>query len=111
MDPSQVKVTDLALTERDPLARAVRGILREKYDFPKGEGNAFGIPAVYSIEPATEPEELHYDEGKGFRCVCPNNDNPYFNCDNRNLIMGNAVFVTGTFGFVCAAHVVQELIR
>lgn len=109
-DPLQIKVADLAATTVDPLARAIRGILREKHDFPREEGVPFGIPAVYSTEPFTEPEELHYDGGKGFRCVCPQGDNPYFTCDNRNVVMGNASFVTGTFGLVCASTVVNALI-
>lgn len=111
MDPTQVKVEDLGVTSVDPLARAMRGILRQKYDFPKEEQALFGIPAVYSTEAITEPLELHYDGGKGFRCVCPQGDNPYFQCDNRNVIMGNASFVTGTFGLVCASVVVRELVR
>lgn len=110
MDPTQVKITDLAFTTVDPLARALRGILREKYDFPRNEKEAFGIEAVFSTEPASEPVELHYDGGKGFQCVCPQGDNPYFQCENRNVIMGNASFVTGTFGLVAAAAVVQKLI-
>lgn len=31
LDPTQIRVTDLARTEGDPLARAVRKILRQKY--------------------------------------------------------------------------------
>ncbi len=109
MDPTQVKVADLGQTTVDPLARAIRGILRDKHDFPGGDGAFFGVPAVFSTEPATEPFELHYDGGKGFRCVCPQGDNPFFQCDNRNLIMGNTSFVTGTFGFVCASVVVKSI--
>jgi tRNA threonylcarbamoyladenosine dehydratase len=109
MDPTQIRVTDLGLTTVDPLARAIRGMLRDKHGFPAGEGAEFGIPAVYSTEPATEPHELHYDGGKGFRCVCPQGDNPFFTCDSRNLIMGNASFVTGAFGFTCASVVVRSL--
>ncbi|MFM8269532.1 MAG: ThiF family adenylyltransferase [Pseudomonadota bacterium] len=110
LDPTLVKITDLAFTTVDPLARAIRGILREKYDFPRNEKEPFGIPAVYSTEPALEPVELHYDGGKGFQCVCPQGDNPYFQCENRNVIMGNASFVTGTFGFVAASIVVKALL-
>lgn len=109
LDPMQIKVADLAVTEVDPLARELRRILRQKYGFPT-EGELFGIPAVYSTEPHTRPEELTYDGGKGFRCVCPQGDNPYFNCDSRNLIMGNASFVTGAFGLACASVVVRGLI-
>jgi tRNA A37 threonylcarbamoyladenosine dehydratase len=109
LDPLKIQVKDLAVTEHDPLARAIRRILREKYAFPeKGE---FGIPTVFSTEPATKPEELTYDGGKGFRCVCPQGDNEYFNCDNRNLILGNAGFVTATFGNVAASVVVRKLIE
>jgi len=111
LDPSQVRVTDLALTTVDPLAKAVRKVLREKYQFPDIENQPWGIPAVYSAEPYSEPQELHYDGGKGFRCVCPQGDNPYFQCDNRNLILGNASFVTGTFGLLLASVIVRDLIK
>jgi tRNA threonylcarbamoyladenosine dehydratase len=110
MDPTQVRVLDLSFTEVDPLARELRKILRQKYGFPP-DGQAFGVPSVFSAEPYTAPVELHYDGGKGFQCVCPQGDNPYFTCDNRNLIMGNASFVTGAFGLACAATAVQHLIR
>jgi tRNA threonylcarbamoyladenosine dehydratase len=110
MDPTYVRIADLAETSVDPLARELRKILRQKYGFPTQEGVSFGIPAVYSMEPYRMPVELHYDGGKGFRCVCPNGDNPYFNCEKRNVIMGNASFVTGTLGLVCASHVVRELL-
>ncbi len=111
MDPLSVRISDLGRTEVDPLARSIRRILREKYGFPSEEGALFGIPAVYSIEPPSAPEELHYDGGKGFRCVCPQGQNEFFNCDSRNLILGNASFVTGNFGLVCASHVVRHLIE
>ncbi len=109
MDPTKIQIADLSETEIDPLARSVRRILRQQYGFP--DKGSFGIPAVYSNEPATEPAELKYDNGKGFKCVCPQNDNPYFNCDNRNIIMGNAGFVTGAFGMACASYVVREIVK
>jgi len=108
MDPTRIKTADLGETASDPLARSIRKILRDKYGFPQ-EG-PFGISAVYSDEPAQAPVELKYDNGKGFRCVCPQGQNEFFNCDNRNLIHGNASFVTGTFGLVCASVVIRELV-
>ena len=48
LDPTQVRVADLSKTQSDPLARDIRRILREKHGFPKKEGAAFGIPAVFS---------------------------------------------------------------
>ncbi len=111
IDPTQIKISDLAQTTVDPLARSVRKVLRDKHSFPAEESLPWGIPAIYSIEPYSEPQELHYDGGKGFRCVCPQGDNPYFQCDNRNLILGNVSFVTGTFGFMAASVVVRDLLK
>ena len=108
LDPTRVRTADLGQTETDPLARSIRRILREKYGFPV-EGR-YGIASVYSDELPSAPLELKYDNGKGFRCVCPQGENEFFNCDNRNLIHGNASFVTGTFGLVCASVVVRELV-
>lgn len=108
LDPTLVRVADLADTTRDPLARTVRGILRDKYGFP-GEG-PFGIAAVYSTEPHTEPFELSYDKGQGFRCVCPQGKNTQLTCDRRHTIYGTASFVTGSFGLVCASVAIKRLI-
>ena len=108
IDPSHIKVADLAETRVDPLASAVRKILRSKYGFPaKGK---FDIPAVFSTESAAEPHELHYDEGKGFRCVCPGGKNDLHSCEDRSVIYGTAGFVTGTFGNFCASLVVRQIV-
>lgn len=107
MDPTRLKITDLGQTSKDPLAKAIRRILREQHGFPQ-EG-AFGIQAVYSDEATRAPMELNYDGGKGFRCVCPQGQNEFFNCDNRNIILGNASFVTGAFGLACASIVVRAI--
>jgi len=109
LDPTRVQVKDLSETEIDPLARSIRRILRQQYGFP--EVGSFGVPAVFSAEPVIQPKELTYDEGKGFRCVCPHGNNGLHSCEDRNLIMGNACFVTGTFGFVCASVAIQWLIK
>lgn len=111
LDPTLIRVADLAHTTIDPLARTVRSILREQYDFPKYKGDPFGIQAVYSIERPTEPVELHYDMGKGFRCVCPQGDNPYFTCESRHVIWGSSSFVTGSFGLACGSVAVKALLN
>lgn len=109
MDPTMVQIADLGKSKVDPLARMIRKILRTKYQHP-GNSN-FGIPCVFSTEPVREPMELAYDGGKGFRCVCPQGDNEYFTCDNRNLILGTAGFVTGAFGLSCASVVVRHIVE
>lgn len=109
IDPTQVRTMDLADTATDPLAKALRKILRQKYDFPrKGK---FGVKAIVSLEETTEPVELYYDNGEGFKCVCPQGQNGLNTCDRKNVIHGNASFVTGTFGFVAASVVVKDLVQ
>jgi tRNA A37 threonylcarbamoyladenosine dehydratase len=109
MDPTRIEVADLAKTKVDPLATAVRKILRGKYEFPR-KGN-FEIPAVYSTEPLQEPHELHYDNGQGFRCVCPGGKNEFHSCEDRSIIYGTAGFVTGAFGFSLASLIVRHVVH
>lgn len=109
MDPTQIQVKDLSETEVDPLAKSIRRILRQQFQFP--ENGLFGIPAVYSMEYPRDPVELHYDGGKGFRCLCPNKDQNNFNhCEKKNVILGTTAFVTATFGMTCASVVVRKIL-
>ncbi|MCC7109241.1 MAG: hypothetical protein IT382_08145, partial [Deltaproteobacteria bacterium] len=114
LDPTRLRVADLANTYVDPLARELRKILRTKHGFPKH--GAMGVHAVYSDERRAWPKELTYDGGKGFVCACPTGDEVVQDvrenshaCDERNLIDGTAVFVPGAFGLACASVVVNTL--
>lgn len=107
LDPSQIRVTDLTETHTDPMAAQLRKILRQKYNF--SETGPWGLPAVFSAEKPLEPVELNYDEGKGFKCVCPQGQNNLHSCDKRNLIYGTASFVTGAFGLSMASWVVRDI--
>lgn len=108
-DPTRIQIADLADTTVDPLAASCRKILRKNHAFPaKG---AFEVLAVYSNEALSEPMELAYDKGEGFRCVCPQGENDMHSCEHRNRIWGTAGFVTGAFGLACASVVVRELVK
>lgn len=108
MDPTAVQIADLAATHVDPLAQAVRKILRRKHDFPaSGE---WGIPAIFSTEHLADPQELAYDHGEGFSCVCPGGENDRHDCEKRNVIWGTAGFVTSVFGNAAASVVVRHLV-
>ncbi|MCA9540424.1 MAG: tRNA threonylcarbamoyladenosine dehydratase [Myxococcales bacterium] len=107
-DPTRIKVADLNKTHHDKMALNVRSILREKHGFSRSRG-AWGIPAVFSDEPLQPPESLAYEEGTGFRCVCPQGNNGLLTCDRRARIDGSASFVTGAFGLACASVVVRGL--
>lgn len=106
MDPLRIKLTDLADTYVDPMAAQLRKILRQKHNFPEKK---FGIPCVFSDEIPMQPEELKYDKGMGFKCVCPQGQNNLHSCEHRNVIYGTASFVTGTFGLVMASHIVNDI--
>lgn len=108
MDPLSVKLTDLADTHTDPMAHQLRKILRQKYEFSnKGK---FGVPCVFSEEVPMVPEELKYDKGEGFKCVCPQGQNDLHSCDKRRTIYGTASFITGNFGLVMASWVVKQIV-
>ena len=107
-DPLQVEFADLSETHTDPFLTQVRRILRQKYNFPQDE--SMNIPTVFSAEQPSEPFELYYDKGKGFHCVCPQGQNDFHSCENRNVIYGTASYVTGTFGLVMASRAVQSIL-
>lgn len=107
VNPMAVKLKDLAESHTDPMAHQLRKILRQRKGFPS-EG-PFGVDCVFSDEVPREPVILKYDNGEGFKCVCPQGQNDLHSCDKRNVIYGNASFVTGTYGFVMASWVVQKV--
>ena len=106
-DPLRIKHGDLAETTGCHLARELRKVLRKKHGFP--DQGSFGIPTIFSEEPRAWPRELSYDEGKGFKCVCPHKSDEH-SCDSRSLIDGTVAFVTGTFGLHMASVVVNALV-
>lgn len=109
MDPTKIRVDDLALTTVDPLSRSLRKILKKNHGIACTSREPIGVDAVYSTEEPLLPLSPSYDDGQGFRCVCPNNKNGMHTCDNRNRIDGSAAFVTGAFGLAAASVVVRNL--
>ncbi len=110
LDPTRVKVDDLARTHHDPFAHHVREVLRQKHGWQFKASRPTGIPAVFTDEPPTAPSDLAYDAATdGFHCVCPQSDNDKHTCEKRARIDGSAAWLTGTFGLVAASVVVREL--
>jgi len=108
LDPTQVRVMDLGRTEMDPLARAVRDILRKKYGFPK-KGN-FGVQAVCTLEQHRKPHESMELTDCKAGCLCPQGENEFQSCTKKSVVLGTAGFVTGAFGMACASAAVRHLI-
>lgn len=107
LDPTQLRIEDLSKTRIDPLARAVRKILRERYGVDTEQHT--GVTCVYSTEHRHEPQGLSYDGTAGFVCICPTKENDLHSCESRNLIEGTVSFVTGTAGMLAASAVVRHL--
>jgi tRNA A37 threonylcarbamoyladenosine dehydratase len=92
MDSTAVRVADLAQASHDPLLQKLRKKLRAEYEFPVGLNVPFGIPAVFSPELPTRPQECE----AGLRMDC-------------NSGYGAVTFVTGVFGFAAAGWVVNAI--
>ena len=104
MDPTQIRIADLANTQQDPLAKVVRRVLRQKYGLPaKGD---FGIAAVYALGRTFEP--VGAEPPCSFN-GCPQAEHPLQSCTQQRVVRGSASFVTGSFGLACAAYAVNYL--
>jgi tRNA A37 threonylcarbamoyladenosine dehydratase len=117
LDPTQVRVADLAKTSIDPLARMVRVYLRKKYNF--STNSTFKIPAVFSTEIPRESIQPSHPEAELGRIEIASRDGddpdaPFSGDDlrnKRNVIMGTMVGVTSVFGMAAASYVIRERLR
>lgn len=100
-DPTQVCVTDLSSTHRDPLLRYVRKRLRAEHGFPREHGGPFGVPAVYSHEAPV----YSWSDGTFHGRPQPGGGDGL----EGDVGSGTAAFVTGAFGFAAAAWAVRTL--
>lgn len=101
VDPSRVQIADLSRTINDPLLLQVRKRLRREYGFPRKSRQKFKIDCVFTDELPVFPlsdgsVSCEREAGTDYR----------LNCDQG---FGSATFLTGTFGFFMAAHVVKAI--
>jgi tRNA A37 threonylcarbamoyladenosine dehydratase len=106
LDPTRVRVADLAHTRIDPFARHLRKDLRRKGGLDTS--GPLGVWAVYSEETPSPPRPLAYDQD-GFTCVCPGGHNGLHDCDHGPRVDGSLAFVPATFGLTLAATAVRLL--
>jgi len=102
MDPTQVKVADLAKTIQDPLAARVRNELRRNYNFSKNPQSRFSIECVFSTE------QLTYPDGDGGVCHAKTKGDGVMKMDCANGF-GASTCLAGTFGFVATSRVLKKL--
>jgi len=102
-DPTAIQVVDLSKTYNDALAAKVRSTLRDQYNFTKNTKRSFRIDCVFSSQQQLYPKEdgTVSHEKPGIHGV---------SLDCR-FGYGAASFVTGTFGFVAAAHLIKKFLN
>lgn len=92
------RITDLSKTSGDPLAKAVRKLLRK-------EGITKGIKVVYSPDLPLTPLAAEADCRSN--CICPGGD---AHCALKRQIPGSISFVPPVSGLLMAGQVVNDLI-
>ncbi len=101
LDATRVTVADLGLTGKDDLLRLVRRKLRRDHGWAAGEGNVYGVPAIFSPEPPRYP----WSDGS-VRLEEEPESNLAMDCATG---FGAAAHVTGTFGLFAAGEVLKML--
>ncbi|MCO4793246.1 MAG: tRNA threonylcarbamoyladenosine dehydratase [Bacteriovoracaceae bacterium] len=99
VDPSKIVIKNLEKSSNDMLLMKVKKRLRQEYGFIK-KCTRFRTKCIYSSEPAKYPSA----DGE----VCSSKPEGSSNLDCHTG-MGTASFVTGTFGFLAAAHMVEVI--
>ena len=110
LDPTRIRIDDLALTIQDPLLSKVRGQLRKSHGFPRGPKSRFKVSAVYSEEPLIYPDApaAESSEDAGQAETAPGYTGPVgLNCAG----FGSSVCVTASFGFAAVSYVLRELAK
>jgi tRNA A37 threonylcarbamoyladenosine dehydratase len=110
LDPTRIRIDDLALTIQDPLLSKVRAQLRKQHGFPRAPKMKFRVSAVYSDEPLIYPDAVCEATDNAALALplaaASNSHGPVgLNCAG----FGSSVCVTASFGFAAAAHVLRVL--
>nr|WP_116337571.1 tRNA cyclic N6-threonylcarbamoyladenosine(37) synthase TcdA [Cupriavidus taiwanensis] len=109
LDPTRVRIDDLARTIQDPLLSKVRASLRKQWGFTRDPKKKFGIAAVYSDEPLQYPEPEQQ--------ACELDEAPSGQSAARGpqglacAGFGSSVAVTAVFGLVAASAVIGAIAR
>ncbi len=98
IDPTQIRITDLTQSFNDKLLQRVRKKLRQDYGYPRERRRRFKVECVFS------PEEARYPE----TCLTEASEKTSRRLDCASGY-GAAAHITGAFGFIAAARIVQRI--
>lgn len=102
VDPTRIKLADLSRAEGDALLAKTRKQLRTHYNFPRNLKRRFDISCVYSNETLRYPTSDNQISTKKADCSVTAG----LNCANG---FGSLSAVTGTFGMIASAHVLNKI--
>lgn len=101
LDPTQIRVADLAATQKCRLARIIRKELRKR-------GIEQGVRVVYSTEefrPLAGATAICAEN-----CICPNREDQRWRCTDRRNILGSSSTIPPIFGLTMAGEVIKSLL-
>ena len=101
LDPSRIRVADIADTHKCRMARIVRRLLKK-------QGIERGVKVVFSTEEYREQagrNSVCRDD-----CLCSNRDAEDHSCRHRRVILGSISFIPGIFGLTMAGVAVNGLL-
>ncbi|MDE3271352.1 tRNA cyclic N6-threonylcarbamoyladenosine(37) synthase TcdA [Pseudoalteromonas sp. G4] len=104
IDPSQIRIGDVAKTKQDPLLAKVRYLLRKQYNFSNNPKRKFGVDCIYS------EEQLVYPSSDGSVCHSKAGADGNMNMDCQTGF-GSLTMVTGSFAFFAAARSVKKYLE
>jgi len=102
VDPTRIRLTDLARSAQDPLLARVRRLLRQDYGFSRNPRRRFDVPCVWSEEAMVFPtpdggvclQKPAASETRGLSCAGG---------------IGSVMTVTASFALVAVSHVLKRL--
>lgn len=102
-DPSVISVVDLSKTYNDALAAKVRSTLRDQYNFTRNPKRSFRVDCVFSSQ-----QQLYPKDDGSVSHEKPGIHGVSLDC---RFGYGAASFVTGSFGFIAAAHIIKKYLK
>lgn len=105
VDPSQIRVADLAKAKQDPLLAKVRSDLRRHYGFSKNPKRKWGVDCIYSEEQLRYPIIDGEHEGE-VTLQKPGSGSMQMNCSSG---FGAAMVVTCAFAMQAVAVLLRRL--
>lgn len=101
LDPTKIRVADIADTHKCRMARIVRKLL-------KRQGIERGVQVVFSTE--ERMEDISTDIRCRDGCDCPRKEEAEYACRHRKVTLGSVSFIPAIFGFTMAGVAVNALL-